>query len=144
MRPIIPPKSFFEMPARQAKAIDKALDDGADIAKEMLLRPTRTWNTIPKFNIKKTPQGREVFTVEKPYLFLTRGTRVRYATMTPGFIPKTGVRVLGSGPGAGGVMYISKKHPRPGIKAREWEEMVTEEMNKKMPKIVNDEIAKVL
>jgi len=138
--PIKPPRSFFSMATRQHLAIQDVLDEVAVEAKEMLLKPTSTWNNVPHFIIHKTPKGREVFTTEKPYLYLTRGTRVRYATMTGGFMAKTKIRVLSSGPGAGGVAFISRKHPRPGIKARGWEEMVKEKMDKTMPAAINKAI----
>lgn len=59
-------------------------------------------------------------TSDKIVKFLDEGTKVRYATMSQDFEPKTRTRWLGSGPGAGKMLFISKKHPRPGIKARRW------------------------
>jgi hypothetical protein len=61
---------------------------------------------------------------DNPYPFVTKGTAVRYATMTPGFEAKTTKRVIGSGGGQGGVMYIDKRRPRKGIEAREFEDEI--------------------
>lgn len=59
--------------------------------------------------------------------WLDQGTSVRYATMTPDFKPKTTPGVFWSGSGAGGLLYVSKQRPRPGIKARNWSEKLVEE-----------------
>lgn len=50
--------------------------------------------------------------------WLDKGTRVRYATMTPNFQGKTKVGFIGSFPGRGGLAYVDKRRPRPGIKPR--------------------------
>lgn len=56
--------------------------------------------------------------------WLDEGTSVRYATMTPDFQAKTKPRYLGSGRGRGGLMYVNRNRPRPGIKARGWTELI--------------------
>ena len=65
-----------------------------------------------------------VDTGDKIYKFVSGGTRVRYATMTPDFVAKTTPRVIGSGPGAGGLAFVNKQRPRPGIKARQFHETI--------------------
>ena len=55
------------------------------------------------------------------YFFLTRGTSVRYATMTPNFQSKTVPGRLSTRGGRGGVWFINKRQPRPGIKARNFD-----------------------
>lgn len=54
------------------------------------------------------------------YRWLDEGTRVRYATMTKGFVPKTRAGELHSWAGKGKMLFVSRKHPRPGIKARKF------------------------
>jgi len=54
------------------------------------------------------------------WFWLDRGTKVRYATMSLSFRAKTQVGNLSSGSGRGGVLFVNKKRPRPGIKARGW------------------------
>lgn len=71
---------------------------------------------------------------DNPYPFVTRGTRVRYATMTPDFTAKTKPRVIGSGQGSGGLAYVDKRRPRPGIKAREFEPEVAKKTEPKFKK----------
>lgn len=89
----------------------------------------RTWQHKPKFNntvkatakeIIGTTETTEAPSKSNPYPFVHSGTRVRYATMTPDFVAKTKVRVIGSGAGRGGVMFVDKRRPRPGIKARDF------------------------
>ena len=57
------------------------------------------------------------------YYFLNQGTRVRFAKMTPDFVPKTRVRVIGSFQGQGGLEEVDHIG-RPGIKARRWNEAI--------------------
>lgn len=66
------------------------------------------------------------------YYMLNHGTVVRYATMTgdPLFNAKTRPKWLGSGQGDGGMVYVSKFVPRPGITAREWDVAVKEKYEK--------------
>lgn len=70
---------------------------------------------------------------DNPYPFVTRGTSVRFATMTPDFSPKSTPRVIGSKGGRGGVAYIDKRRPRPGIQAREFEPEIAE---REQPKFI--------
>ena len=67
----------------------------------------------PKFSVV----GR-VWIKDKIYYFISKGTRVRYATMSSDFKSKTSPSRIKSRPGAGRVIYVSKRKPRPGIKAR--------------------------
>lgn len=68
----------------------------------------------------------EVLTDSAIYGYLDEGTRVRYATMTPDFQPKTRPRRIASYRGRGGVAYIDRRRPRPGIKAREFSKTIRE------------------
>ena len=57
------------------------------------------------------------------YVWLDKGTKVRYAHMTKGFIPKTRYHQLNSWGGKGGMAFVNSKNPklkRPGIKARQF------------------------
>jgi len=95
---------------------------GKDITKDFE-KTTQTWNTKPEFKTltDDNPPSVLVGTDDKIYGYVSGGTRVRYATMTNPFQAKTQPGVIGSRAGVGGVLFISKKHPRPGIKAREFE-----------------------
>lgn len=91
-------------------------------------KTTRTWKRKPRFQSKVMAQASrvvgKVFTENLIYHFVSGGTRVRYATMTPDFVAKTQTGWVGSRPGRGGLLFVSKKRPRPGIKAREFPEAI--------------------
>jgi hypothetical protein len=97
-------------------------------------KTTATWKERPQFN-KTFKSGRKrvvgtITTRNRIYYFLALGTRVRYATMTRGFRPKTRPRYLASYQGRGGLLKVDVGDPKPGIKAREWQIRVAEEARK--------------
>ena len=105
-------------------------------------KTAKTWNEKPKFEgevaVGRPAMGRylagkigittgvmlAVITTSPIYLYVDEGTRVRYATMTPDFQPKTIPNWIGSRKGRGGMLFISKKRPRPGIKARNFTKII--------------------
>jgi hypothetical protein len=91
-------------------------------------KTTRTWKRRPRFQKKVTAQTDrvigEAWTENVIYHFVSGGTRVRYATMTPDFVAKTRTGWVGSRPGRGGLLYVNKNRPRPGIKARKFPEAI--------------------
>lgn len=103
-----------------------------------LYKTSKTWKgERPKFGYeaRKTSTGYRLVVHPKDeesmgakkFMWLDRGTKVRYAVMTKNFKAKTQVRVLDSFPGEGGMAFVNTKIKRPGIKARKW----TPEMKKK-------------
>lgn len=115
------------------RELEKPVIETINEADKEFAKTYSTWDHKPKF-IKKLKVSKvriigSTTTTEKgssnnPYPFVTRGTKVRRALMSVDFSPKTKPRVLGSSGGRGGVVYISKKLKRPGIKAREFEDVV--------------------
>jgi len=65
-----------------------------------------------------------VSTDDTVYGFLNYGTSVRYATMTKGFVAKTKPGRISARAGSGRMAYVSKKKPRPGIKARNFDLLI--------------------
>lgn len=121
---------------RHERAIDNFLDAGAENIRVDFLTTTRTWKDRPEFEIERLKrEGRRIFTRSKIYLFVSGGTRVRYAVMTRGFKAKTSPNVIGSGRGRGGVAYISRRTPRPGIRARNFPEAIIRKWEKQWPKL---------
>lgn len=106
--------------------------------KKDLLSPTKTWKAadVPTFKsevkvgnaaggaLAKKATGNaagvsiEVTTDSDIYRYLDEGTKVRYATMTNPFTAKTKVNSLKASRGRGGVAFVNRNRPRPGIKAR--------------------------
>ena len=118
-----------------------------EIEKEFA-KTTKTWNEhhpefYHKLTVKYTEIGSAVGTDDEIYGYLNNGTQVRYAHMTDDFEAKTTPKVIGSGPGKGGFAYIGK--PLPGIEARQWDEVITENYEDRFNKILDaamDEAAK--
>jgi hypothetical protein len=79
---------------------------------------------------------RLVVSRHKVYFFISGGTRVRYATMTPDFKPKTSPARYQARAGAGGVAYISKLKPRPGIKPRNFDTKTAKRMQPRLGDII--------
>jgi hypothetical protein len=67
--------------------------------------------------------------------WLDEGTKVRYAIMTPKFIPKTRTGQLNSWKGKGGLLIVNKKKPMPGIKPRKFGKALTKKW--KSPHVAN-------
>jgi hypothetical protein len=105
-----------------------AMDDTGDDIKKDFEKTTATWQHKPDFEIISEigPKGPEVLvdTNDKIYGFVSEGTAVRYATMTEDFQAKTMPNVIGSRAGQGGLLYVNKNRPRPGIEARNFDKII--------------------
>lgn len=97
-----------------------------------------TWNT--HYPVEKDIDERkgtaEVSIVGEVPFFLNVGTKVRYATMSPDFSPKTIPRVLRSGSGSGKLAFVSIHKPNPGIDARKFDESVADEVSDQAAEII--------
>jgi hypothetical protein len=90
---------------------------------------TRTWVNQPTFTPVQTARGWQVqVNPAEPYKFVDRGTRVRFAFMSKDWKSKTKPGVIASFKGAGRVLFISRKRPRPGIQARNFTDTITKRM----------------
>lgn len=112
-------------------------------AKGLLDQTVATWQDAPTFPVELHYKGGFIELRVQPkgtehqlwkWVWLDQGTRVRYATMTRNFKAKTSPGSFSSGTGAGGVAYVSKKVPRPGIAARNWSAMLNYRMEKRFKK----------
>lgn len=119
-----------EVQAKLREEMIAARDRLGDRIEEDFRKTYKTWEHKPDFTRKDTVRNgvykTEVYTDDRIYTFVNDGTSVRYATMTGDFVPKTQPGVLGSGPGRGGVLYVSRQRPRPGIIAREFDLQIVE------------------
>jgi len=106
---------------------------GKDMLKDFK-KTTKTWNTKPEFEVLKdlNPPDYSVLvgTDDKIYGYVDEGTKVRRAIMSKDFIAKTTPNVIDSRPGRGGVVFISKKVARPGIKARNFAKLIGKKWKK--------------
>ena len=98
-----------------------------------------TFSSKPNFERKVGVEGvgnvkviGSVWTTDEIYGYLNDGTGVRYATMTSDFLAKTRPGRLAARGGRGGVAYVSRKRPRPGIKARKWDIIIAENRERNM------------
>lgn len=112
-------------------ALRKGFEDGADIIEESFQESQSTFDHKADFTKDIGNFEAEVWTSDKPYVYVAGGTSVRYATMKPGYQSKT-PPMLPPGSGGGEVAYISRKHPRPGIKARNPQKAIVKRDRKKV------------
>jgi hypothetical protein len=118
-------------------ALHKAIDDTIDDAEDEFQDTVDTWTEPAYFekDFDETTAGYEgeVKTDNLIYFFLTRGTSVRYATMSQDFESKTLPNWMSSRLGRGGLLFIDRTRPRPGIEARNWDKV---EAKKQQPLLV--------
>lgn len=112
------------------KAIEPARDDFNDFIGTWDHKPTiileteRRGNKIDFFTgVKSSWVKGSKATPDDIFMFLARGTDVRYARMTNPFKAKTQKGIIKSGKGVGGRLTRTKT-PQPGIDAREIEKTV--------------------
>jgi hypothetical protein len=91
-------------------------------------KTTRTWSWSVDFHHDVQINGDginiQVYTYDEIYGFVNNGTSVRYATMSDDFISKTLPWHIGSGAGAGRMLFVNKEVPRPGIDARHFDDAI--------------------
>jgi hypothetical protein len=92
-----------------------------------------TWKTDVRFQIQVRPQGRDkmyadVWASNRIYWFVHEGIKVMHAKLStiPLWRPKTQPRVLGSGAGAGHVVYVRKSYEGPRYTPREFTDKIIE------------------
>lgn len=119
------------------EGLQKAVRETIDEAEGEFQDTTATWTDPADFekDFEETGEGfeGEVKTDDQVYFFLTRGTKVRYATMTPDFESKTRPGWMSSRAGRGGLLYIDRSRPRPGIEARNWDKV---EAKRQQPRLI--------
>jgi len=130
------PKNLLGNPASITRAIQNTLTMSAKNVEIDFKVTTQTWDTKPAFKTEKEVFSRTVSTDSKIYGFVNDGTSVRYALMSPDFLPKTRPGWIGSGMGSGRVLKIDKTHPRPGIKARGFDKEIKKKWEAEMPKLL--------
>lgn len=125
--------------ARFVNQLELLLNKYASDASELLLEPTRTWeNHTVTFSREFKRDGVSIshiiYTTSDIYFYLNSGTSVRRAVLSKDWRSKTVPRELKSGAGAGRVVVVGKKIERPGIKAREWTSVVSDQLRPQFEK----------
>ncbi len=135
-------KKFTNVIESQIVGVNKdTAEDLGKFAVKQLSDLTSAWRHTVEFEVET--EGRKgditllVSTDDEIFKFLDKGTRVRRAIMSPDFVPKTTVGSLQSKRGRGGVVFISKKVNRPGIKARKFSERVTRNVDARAEQTFN-------
>lgn len=121
-----------------------ALRAEGKVQREKLEQTTATWKgEKPDFesliglskgdaSVATGPTGNEKGV--KKWGWLNEGTKVRRALMSSDWKSKTSRRNFRSGGGAGHMVYASRKLNRPGIKAREWTQLLQEQRRRPFTK----------
>ena len=129
---VIAPAKYALNPKFITDSIERMLDMAAeDVAVDFNVT-TQTWRSRPTFVIEKSQGERRIFTTDKVYKFI--------AVMTPDLVAKTIPRSIRSRMGRGGVAIISKKHPMPGIEAREYEVVIADKWKKQLVNMLQQSI----
>jgi hypothetical protein len=105
-----------------------------------LEKTVRTWQDAPRFETIISLAGGDAAALTGPvgsemqvqkFVWLDKGTRIRWAVMSRDWQSKTRPGRLNSGPGSGRVVIAGRRamqarniRPRPGIEARNWTEIV--------------------
>lgn len=76
--------------------------------------------------------------------WLDQGTSIRFATMTRNFRAKTRVGVISSRPGRGGVHYVDRASPRPGIQARLFDKTISSRLDPRLEQRLNTTILRAM
>jgi len=137
-KPILP--AVFKDDAFRVEFLAGLRESGTELAKEFE-RTTRTWlQDKPKFTPQSSTASNKLTLdvvmvgsemAKSKWVWINFGTKVRYATMSQDWKSKTQVGMLDSGSGRGRKLFVSKRHPRPGIKARGWNKIIAKEFQKK-------------
>lgn len=108
----------------------------------------RTWDHKVVFKQKTLSTGdytiQKVWTDDDIYRYVHDGTDVRYAVLSPDFIPKTLPYYLGSFPGRGGVVRYDSKNPRPGIIARNFTDTIAKKQEPRLEKVVDSHLRRAV
>lgn len=132
---------FREELLAAAKEIEKQ-------AMEDFKRTTATWKHKPKFSAKIDSGASvggvriQIATDDPAYNYIDKGTKVRYATMSNDWKSKTEPDVIQSFPGQGRKLFVNKKYPRPGIKARNFTKIISKTTKAELARVTKNALAR--
>lgn len=115
------------------RAIENTLSMAAAAVEVDFNVTAKTWTHKPDFKIARARGLRRIYTEDRIYGYVNRGTRVRHAVMVPGFRPKSRKGFIGANMGRGGAVVVSRKIVRPGIEAREFDVAIADKWRDEFP-----------
>lgn len=137
LKTIRPPAQLLDS-TRVQKLIQDSLDAASLGIQTDFDTTVMTWRRQPDFRIQKPSEDTRIIgTEDQIYQYIDFGTRVRYATMSRDFRPKTVPNMIGSQQGRGRVLYISRRRPRPGIQARNFSRVIQKKWQDQFPTILS-------
>ena len=140
-------KAVKQVEGKVKEANRRASDKLGKRALQLFRGITRTWTHQPEFTSITNEAGDNIEvltgTDDKIFGWLDRGTPVRYAIMSPDFVAKTKPGSLRSEAGRGRVIFVSRKHPRPGIQARNFSKRIEEIISREAEPAFNREIRNI-
>ena len=148
---VIVPKGLLFDSKRLMMAVDNSLNQAAAGVQSDFVRTTVTWNHRPAFMVQRGAGTRTIYTTDLIYKYVSEGTKphpivARNAKtlhfFAVGFSPKTRPRRIraaqGSPATSGEAFPVAVQHP--GTQAREFAEVIAEQWQEELPKLLQDAI----
>lgn len=142
IKAIKPTRKFLGDINALERELEAGLDELADETETLYRKTVKTWAHRVTFRKVKTSNGRSVYTVDKVYQYVDKGTKphIIRAKRAPnlrfrvgGFKPKTKVNVINSykGAPADGDFVSKRQVNHPGTEARNFSSIIEERMRKR-------------
>lgn len=133
-------------------AVERALDNMADLVEADFRTTTASWDHQPQFTITRATFKRIISTGDRIYGMLNVGTRPhtivargRALVFQVPYRAKTAPRVIGSGGGGKGNQQVFMREvSHPGTEAREWDQAIAEKFQGLIANYMQSEINKAL
>lgn len=129
-------------------AVDRMLDNMADLVEADFRTTTASWDHQPQFVVTRATAKRIITTGDSIYGMLNVGTkphtivaRGRALVFQVPFKAKTAPRIIGSGGGGKGSQQIyTREVSHPGTEAREWDQAIAEKWQGLIGRYMQDAI----
>lgn len=104
----------------------------------------KDWKNKPDFDTRVTASQNKITGEESTdneiYFYVSHGTRIRYATMSSDFVSKTRPKAIPSRRGRGGVLFVNKNRPRPGIRGRKFDKQIKDKRKPAFSRIMKQKL----
>lgn len=133
----------------KALSLKPVLKKYAELTVAEMKKTVETWNDVnPTFEYDLEADSVHIGPADDQagqiWQYLNDGTDIRYAIMSEDFEAKTTPGVVGSTAGVGGLTHFDFENPKPGIEAREWTEVIGDELESNFTTDVQKLINKTL